>query len=358
MNARNILLVAAKDLKSLGNERTIVLAILLQLFIALFSSFLMVGLTSMYDPSALARFSGMRYPVGFVGEEGDLTRLLRESRHFSVYTMDLANAVGALKERKLSAVVYALPPPPDSPGPVKVTLYVLQNDIQSTIVSVKLKEVFLAYEGILRTERASRLDVVPETLEFPADRSGPGFYEFIYGLLIPLLLMMPAIISAALVIDLVCEEYQHHTLETLLSTPMTMPEVVWGKITACLFLVPVQTGTWIALLSLNRIAIENIPLIMTHVVTTSFSLVLFATLVALFYRERTSAQFVFSTAVVVIMLAVLAVPGNPLNAIAQLSTGTIAPSQFSVLLSALAACIVLATATHVSALRLQGRGGD
>ncbi|MDI9632849.1 MAG: ABC transporter permease [Methanolinea sp.] len=358
MNGRNVLLVAAKDLRSLGNERTIVLAILLQLFVALFSSFLMVGLTSMYDPSALARFPGTQYPVGYVGQEGDLARLLRESGQFSVYTMDLANAVGALKERKLSAVVYAPSIPPDSPGPVKVTLYVLQNDIQSTIVSVKLKEVFLAYEEFLRTVRASRLDVVPETLEFPADRSGPGFYEFIYGLLVPLLLMMPAIISAALVIDLVCEEYQHHTLETLLSTPMTMPEVVWGKVAACLLLVPLQAGTWIALLSLNRIAIENIPLVMAHVVTTSLVLVLFATLVALFYRERTSAQFVFSTAVVVIMLAALAFPGNPLNAIAQLSTGTVAPPQFAALLLALAACIVLALATHAAARKLQGRGGE
>jgi ABC-type Na+ efflux pump permease subunit len=356
MKTRNLLLIMKKDLKSLANERTILLAILLQLFVALFSSFLMVGLTSMYDPSALARFEGVRYPVGYAGEEGDLSRLLRESRQFVVYPMDLPVAVAALKERKLAAVLYVPPTPPDAEEPVKITLYTLQNDIQSTIVSVKLKEVFLAYEEALRTVRAQRLDVIPQKLEFPASGSGPGFYEFIYGLLIPLLLFMPAIISAALVIDLVCEEFQHHTLETLLSTPMEMTEIVWGKVAACLVLVPLQAGTWLALLSLNGIIIAHIPWIVLHVVAVSLVLILLAAIISLFYRERTSAQFIFSTAVVVIMLAVLAFPGNPLNTIAQLATGIETPLQHAVLGLSAGASLFLGLVVQVIAGRVPARG--
>ena len=356
MKTRNILLIMKKDLGSLAHERTILLAILLQLFVALFSSFLMVGLPSLYAPSALARFEGVRYPVGYVGEQGDLTRLLRESRQFVVYPMDLSTAVAALKERKLAAVLYVPPTPPDAEEPVKITLYTLQNDIQSTIVNVKLKEVFLAYEEALRMLRAERLDVIPEKLEFPDAGPGPGFYEFIYGLLIPLLLFMPAIVSAALVIDLICEEYQHHTLETLLSTPMTMTEVVWGKVAACLVLVPLQAGTWLALLSLNRIAIANIPQIILHVVSVSLALILLAAIVSLFYRERTSAQFIFSTGVVVIMLAALSFPGNPLNTIAQLATGTETPLQHAVLGLSAGACLVLALAMQAFARRVPARG--
>ncbi|OPY48335.1 MAG: hypothetical protein A4E42_00091 [Methanoregulaceae archaeon PtaU1.Bin222] len=103
MNFRNIFLVMKKDLSGLGKERTIVLAILLQLFVALFSSFLMVGLTSMYDPSSLARYSGVKYQVGYVGESPDLRDLLQRSNQFQVYQMDLSTAVAALTERKLSA---------------------------------------------------------------------------------------------------------------------------------------------------------------------------------------------------------------------------------------------------------------
>jgi len=357
MKRENICLVMKKDLKSLGSEKTILLAILLQLFVALFSSFLLVGLTSMYDPSALARIPGVRYPVGYVGESGDLRLLLEKSRQFTIYPMDLPTAVAALKERKLSAVIFVPATPPDAEEPVTVTLYTIQNDIQSTIVSVKLKDAFLAYEDALRKVRASRLDVVPERLEFPATGREPGFYEFIYGLLLPLLLLMPAILSAALVIDLICEEYQHHTLETLLSTPVTMPEVVWGKVAACFILVPVEAGTWLSLLALNRITIENIPLIMAHVLAVALVLILLATLVSLYYRERTSAQFIFSTAVVVIMLAVLAFPGNPLNTIAQLATGTQTPVQFFMLGAISGACLLLALLTQLYAGRVSARGG-
>ncbi|MCU0631685.1 MAG: ABC transporter permease [Methanolinea sp.] len=355
MKARNVALVMKKDLRSLGKERTILLAILLQLFVALFSSFLMVGLTSMYDPSSLARFSGVKYQVGYAGEPSDLEEFLVESNQFQVYRMDLSTAVAALGERKLSAVMYVPGTGKDAEDPVKITLYSLQNDIQSTIVNVKLKEVFLDYEEELRHVRSGRLDLAPVSLEFPASRAGPGFYEFIFGLLIPLLLFMPAIISAALIIDLVTEEYQHHTLETLLSTPMTMAEVVWGKVAACLVLVPLQAGTWLLLLTLNRIYIANILQILLQVVSFSLVLVLIGALTALYYRERTAAQFIFSTAVVVLMLLVLAFPGNPLNIIALLATGSAGMEQWAILGGTVLLCGCLGLLTHAFAGRVSTR---
>jgi len=355
VKARNVALIMKKDLRGLGRERTIMLAILLQLFVALFSSFLMVGLTSMYDPSSLARFSGVKYQVAYVGGPSDLEGLLAKSGQFRVYPMDLPTAVTALGERKLSAVIHVPPTLKDAKDPVKITLYSIQNDIQSTIVNVKLKEVFLDYEEELRRVRSERLDLLPVSLEFPASRPGPGFYEFIYGLLIPLLLFMPAIISAALIIDLITEEFQHHTIETLLSTPMTMAEVVWGKIAACIVLVPLQTGTWLLLLTLNRIPIANIPQILAQVLSFSLVLVLIGALTALYYRERTAAQFIFSTAVVVLMLAVLAFPNNPLNLIALLSTGSAGIPHWSVLGGTLLLCGGLGVLTHLYSGRVSTR---
>ena len=48
------LVIARRDVRSLSREKTIVLALLIQLFVAGFSSFLVVGLTSLYDPGAVA----------------------------------------------------------------------------------------------------------------------------------------------------------------------------------------------------------------------------------------------------------------------------------------------------------------
>ncbi len=358
MKARHLSIIARKEFRGLFNERTILLAVLLQLFIALFSSFLMVGLTSMYDPSSLSKYSRYKYNIAYAGNDSALLGYLESSpdinspRDFRVYRMDLSTAVAALKERKLSAVVYVPDTSPAADEPVKITLYTLTNDLQSAIVDVKLKDVFLKYEKDLRQVRGSRLSEQPVPVRIPKTTGGGDFYEFVYGLLIPLLVFMPAIIASALVIDLITEEYQHETLETLISTPITFSEMVWGKVLACELLVPIQAGAWLLLLMVNGIAIENAGLILLQVVVSSLILILLGALTALHYRERTAAQFIFSTALVVVILFVLALPSNPLNLLTRLAVGTAGPEQWIVLGATGVIVIVLGYLTQKYAERV------
>jgi len=346
MKARHLSIIAKKEFRGLFSERTILLAVLLQLFIALFSSFLMVGLTSMYDPSSLSKYSHFRYSVGYAGNDSEVLAFLHNSPDFRVYKMNLSTAVAALGERKLAAVVYVPDTAADAQEPVKITLYTLENDLQSAIVDVKLKDIFLQYEANLRQARAARIDVQPVPLNLPPSKSGGDFYEFVYGLLIPLLVFMPAIIASALIIDLITEEYQHDTLETLVSTPVTFSEMVWGKVLACEILVPVQAGAWLVLLMINGIAIENAALILLQVTVSSLVLILLGALTALHYRERTAAQFIFSTALVVVILFALSLPANPMNLLTRLAVGTAGPEQWVVLAVTFAVIAVLAYATQ------------
>lgn len=354
MKASHVWTIAKKELKGIGNERTIVLAILLQVFIAMFSSFLVVGLTSLYDPSSLGSMSG-GYAIGYAGADSPLAELLEEKGDFLVYRMDLDEAVAALRERKLAAVVYVPDTPPDGADPVKITLYTLKNDISASVTGVKIREAMEAYEGMLREARSSRLSTEPVEIAVPADAGGQTFFIFVYGLLVPLLLFMPAIISASLIIDFITEEYSTKTLETLLSTPLTFTEILWGKVLAAWVLVPIQAAAWIALLAANGIAIRSIPEILLHVSAASLVLILIGALVALHYRERTSAQFVYSTALVVVILAVLAVPGNPANLIVLLAAGSPAPLHRAALVGVLAGTFLLAIATDRYARRLAGK---
>ncbi|HXX55148.1 MAG TPA: ABC transporter permease [Methanoregula sp.] len=351
MKSKHLSIIAKKEFRGLLSERTILLAVLLQLFIALFSSFLMVGLTSMYDPSSLSKYSHYRYSVAYAGNDSGVLTYLRSSPDFRVYTMDLSTAVTALGQRKLAAVIYVPDTGPAGSDPVKITLYTLENDLQSAIVDVKLKDIFLKYEGDLRQIRAARLDVTPVPLQVPSSGGG-GFYEFVYGLLIPLLVFMPAIIASALVIDLITEEYQHETLETLVSTPISFAEMVWGKVLACEILVPIQAGAWLILLSLNHIAIQNLAMILLQVTVTSLILILLGALVALHYRERTAAQFVYSTGLVVVILFALAIPSNPLNLLARLAVGTAGPEQWLVLGVTAIIVVLLGYLTHWYAERV------
>ena len=346
MKARHLSIIAKKEFRGLFNERTILLAVLLQLFIAMFSSFLMVGLTSMYDPSSLSKYSHFKYNIAYAGNDSAVFGYLESSPDFRVYPMELSTGVAALKERKLSAVIYVPDTSPAADEPVKITLYTLTNDLQSAIVDVKLKDIFLKYEKDLRLIRVDRLKEQPIPIQVPKTTGGGDFYEFVYGLLIPLLVFMPAIIASALVIDLITEEYQHETLETLISTPVTFSEIVWGKVLACELLVPIQAGAWLLLLMVNGIVIENAALILLQVVVTSLILILLGAITAIHYRERTAAQFIFSTSLVVVILFVLALPSNPLNLLTRLAVGTAGPEQWLVLAATGGIIIILGYLTQ------------
>ncbi|MBN1432923.1 MAG: ABC transporter permease [Methanomicrobiaceae archaeon] len=331
MKSRHLQVIAKKEFSSLVSEKTIILAIILQLFIAMFSSFLLVGLASMYNPDAISQYVKIQYPIAYSGSHTPVLQYLEEDGDFIVYEMPLSDAVGALKERKLSAVIWVPDTPEYADEPVKITIYTVQNDIQSSIVNVKLKDTFIEYEERLREVRSDRIENQPVDLNLPPSNPSADFYEFVYGLLIPLLVFMPAIISGALIIDLITEEYQHDTLETLMSTPLTFPEAVWGKILACFIIVPLQATGWLILLILNGIRISGVVPIILHVSAGSMVIILLGALTALRYRERTNAQFVFSTALVVVIIASLAFPMNPANLIVRLSVNSIGHEHWLIL---------------------------
>jgi len=341
VNLRLVTAIARKEIQSLRSEKTIILAILLQFFIAMFSSFLMVGLSAMYDPSVYGRFTGVQYGIGFVGNDSILFDLFSRDPSFIPYRMDPGVALGALKERQLAAVVWPSETPAESEDPVTITLYTISNDIQSTVIEVKIKEILLEYEDILRDIRRDRLDFRPVTVTPSRPVAQNSFYEFIYGLLIPMLLFMPAIISAGLVIDLITEEYQEQTLDTLRSTPATLEDIICGKILACILIIPVQVALWLALLMANGIRIAMLAEIVLHVFFTSTALILIAATIAVMYRDRTKAQFIFSTAVIIVLLLLLAFPSNPVNLIVLLAVGGAPAYHWAVLIASIASCALL-----------------
>jgi ABC-type Na+ efflux pump permease subunit len=214
---------------------------------------------------------------------------------------------------------------------------------------VKLKEVFLIYESELRKVRGARITETPLPVGFPTARRNEGFYEFVFGLLVPLLVFMPAIIASSLIIDLITEEYQHNTLETLISAPVSFAEVVWGKVLACELLVPVQAGAWLLLLAANGIRVQNPVPILLLVSLASLILILLSALTALHYRERTAAQFIYSTALVVVILLVVSIAGNPLNVIVRAAVGAPGMALPGTLGVVAAAALGLAALTHLYA---------
>ena len=62
--------IIRKELSSIKKEKTIVLAILIQLIIASLSSVILVGMMSFYDPSSIGQNSNIHVNLGVVGDSG------------------------------------------------------------------------------------------------------------------------------------------------------------------------------------------------------------------------------------------------------------------------------------------------
>ncbi len=68
-----------RELKSITKEKTIVLAIIIQLFIASFSSIIAIGLMSFLDPSSIGQNTQIAVRVGIVGDtKSPLAGFLRD----------------------------------------------------------------------------------------------------------------------------------------------------------------------------------------------------------------------------------------------------------------------------------------
>jgi hypothetical protein len=98
---------------------------------------------------------------------------------------------------------------------------------------------------------------------------------------------------------------------------------------------------WLVLLTINGIRIASLVEILLHVVFTSTVLILIAATIAVYYRDRTKAQFIFSTAVIIVLLLILALPSNPVNLIVLLAVGGAPLYHWAVIAASLAGCAIL-----------------
>jgi ABC-2 type transport system permease protein len=352
MNSHAVCVIAKKELSGLASEKTILLAVLLQVFIAVFSSFLIVGLAALYNPDSVSGLAGVSFRVGYSGPDTPLAAIIEEREDFELFRADETGVLSALAAREVAAAISVPDTAPGDQKPMVITVYLIEDDLLNILVGPKLKSALLAYEEELREVRTYRLDERPISLVLP-EPEGTGLFEFVYGLLIPLLLFLPAVISSAMVIDLITEEHHQQTLEVLMAAPLTYTDVVFGKALAAFVLVPVQAAAWIVLLALNGITVGSPAEIMLQVSASGAVLVLVGVLTAVIFPERTTAQAAYSGVLVVLILLALAMPGNPVNQVALLASGLAAQSSWYtfVLLAAITGALIVAIHRIIGGIR-------
>lgn len=310
--------IARRELAVLKSEKTIVLALLIQLFIAAFSSFLVVGLVSLYDPGSV---DGYQVEVAVTGDGADeLVAAVDDREGLSVTRYpDVAGASAAFQARRVDAVLDAR----TVDGRVRVTATVPDENIRTTVVVVQIRDALRAFERSERRERASFLDATP--LSLPRDSHSSPYYGFTYTVLVPLLLFLPVFISGSIAVDSITEEFERGTLELLRVAPVSMADIVDGKLLATAGIAPAQAALWLGLLSFNGTRVGRPGLLLTLVGALAVVVVALGVAVALLAPDRRAAQFLYSTGILVLFGATTLFPESPATVAARLAIDSAGP---------------------------------
>lgn len=345
--------IAHKELSGVFKERTILLAVVIQVIVAGFSSFLVVGLSALVDPEA--------FPVGgratlVLDTDASEDTLLR--RHLEaagiravpitagVYGGDDDLDVWDVYTRGLAdGALFAQPPDPS--GIVNLTVVLPEGDLRTTLSLTQVKRALEGYERELRTESAHRLQFDPVYVDNDAKA---GSYGFVYSLLIPLLVFLPVVLSGALCADSITEEVQRKTLPILLSSPATPADVVEGKLLANCAVAPLLAAAWFVLLALNKLPVTPVGALGILVMATavSYLLGLLACAIALVTRDRNKAHLTYASAMFLLLGFSLALPVSPVNAVALLAAGSAHAGVWALVLGLVAAALAGALALRLS----------
>jgi ABC-type Na+ efflux pump permease subunit len=307
--------IARRELSVLRKEKTIVLALLIQLFIAAFSSFLVVGLVSLYDPGSVGGYTVETAVTGDASD--DLLAAVDDREGVSARSYPTQSAaMDAFEERRVDAVLVAT----HADGRIAVRATVPDSNVRTTLAVVQIRDALRAFERAERTDRAASLDALP--LELPPSASSSPYYGFTYTLLVPLLLFLPVFISGSITVDSITEEFERGTLELLRVAPLSLTDIVDGKVAAAAVLAPAQAALWVGLLGLNGTTVARPFVLLAVVASLSLLVVSLAAATALFAPDRRVAQLFYSTGVLVAFGGSTLLPVNPANTVARLAIGS------------------------------------
>ncbi|MFD1588989.1 ABC transporter permease [Halorientalis brevis] len=309
--------IARRDLASLSREKTIVLALLIQLFVAAFSSFLVVGLTSLYDPSSV---SG-EVNVGVAGNASDdLVAVTEEMDGVEVVQLPSqqraaeAFEAGGIRDTRIDALMVANR---EADGRINVTATAPKGSLRTTLIVVQIREVLERFERSERQQRVTHLTQRP--VPVPDDVPASPYFGFTYTILIPLLMFLPPFISGSVAVDAITEEIERGTLELLRVSPVTLTDIVDGKSVAMASLAPLQALLWIALLGANGISVSHVPLLLVTVAAIATVVVVIGVTLGLVMGERKSAQLIYSVGVLGLFGSAVFLPEHPATTVAKLA---------------------------------------
>lgn len=304
-----------RELRSITREKTIMFAIIVQFFIASFSSIILVGIMAFYDPSSIGDSTQVHIRAGIVagGENVEpLLGYLRESNVTLRYFSSVDHARESFERGRIDTILVV---PESTGGVVDMQLIMPELDTKKTVVFMVLDEPLKRYENYLRESNGVDLNYSsvggkPHTT-----------YEFLYSLIVPILMLFPALIAGSIVIDTVSEEFENKTFDTLAAAPVSLAQVIGSKMTAAVITAAVQVVMWVGLLRLNSIVIQNAGMVVLLGVVIAAAISVVTAIMALCFKDRERTQFVYSIVLVALIGGSYFLNPSPFGLITRLAAG-------------------------------------
>lgn len=290
-------------------------AILIQLFIASFSSIMLVGVMSFYDPASIGENTNMSLKVGITGDtESRIVDFVDEDKKVStILFSDIDAAEDAFRSGQINAVLFI----PQSDGrTVEMQLFLPESDAESTVILMTLDGSFKKAENYLRQANGIHLDY--------ADVEGKPYtsHEFLYAVIIPLLMLFPGLIAGSIVIDTVSEELENKTLDTLWAAPVSLNAIFSSKISAAVITAILQCILWVGLLRLNSFHVQNFGLVLLLSIIIAAAIAFLAAIIGLHFKDRERAQFVYSIALLAVAGLSYLLSPSPFSLLTGLASGS------------------------------------
>jgi ABC-type Na+ efflux pump permease subunit len=302
-----------RELKMIRKEKTILFAILIQLFIASFSSILLVGLMAFYDPDSIGQNANINLKVGVIGDNGSPLIDFMKQRHLQVSMFnDADRAERAFESGRIDTIVYI---PENTTDTVDVKLVLPSMDARATVALMILKGPMKQYENYLREQNGI------EVRYSDAGGKPSTTYEFLYTIIIPVLMFFPAFVAGSMVIDTISEEIQNKTLATLLSAPVSLTRILSAKIVAAVIIAIIQCILWAILLQVNGFAIQSLWLVLLFSIIIAAIVAITSLLISIIFRDRERSQFVYSIVIVIAVGVSFFFNISPFSLIARLASG-------------------------------------
>lgn len=331
-----------KESRDILRERTIVMALVTQLFVAAFSAFLTVGLVSLYDPSAIRNFPDTE--VAYVGP-GGLFDELEAADNLQVRQLELQEALDLFRRGEIDGIVEETYT--NESGPRTVTLMLPEGEVAATLLVNQVKDVLSTYERDLRIERQDRLE--QEVLYVEADVTADIYLGFAYSVLLPLLVATPVFLAGAITGDSISDEINTKSMTLLRASPLSSSGIVLGKLATPVLLAPAQVLLWVLLLGANDLPVANVPTLLGLSLILALFLSAASVVMAMLVRREGQTQAVYAVFVLVVGVLSLLLPQEPLNVIARLAVDTPSAATYAtILLYAALALVATAAAFWVT----------